>query len=76
MGAWISCDKKLPESHRPVLVFTLLKTVAVCYRGLDDEYDDWGWFYAGIPRVCGGPCEVTHWMYLPASPDGDIKEGK
>lgn len=68
---WISVKDRLPTMRIPVLVWSeVANHMMVCERAIDQEIDDWNWFFVGIPG-CGGPIMVTHWMLLPAPPTSE-----
>lgn len=68
---WVRCDEELPELHVPVLVISGggPSKISLAVRMIDDEVEDWDWFYPYI-EGCGGPALVTHWMMLPELPEG------
>lgn len=62
---WIACSKFLPKSGKTVFVFMDGDIEFAQYRERESE---WFIYTSGAFKAKYEPCELTHWMPLPAPP--------
>lgn len=64
---WIDTNEQLPPLYERVLCREKDGSISACFRQIDEEINDWNWFYS-YSGSCGGPLHVTHWQEIPGLP--------
>lgn len=67
MSKWIPVTERLPTDLNDVLIFTMWRTMDVCF--FDKEYKCWISTNGSYNKDC-----VTHWMPLPLPPQEENKD--
>lgn len=66
VNQWISCQDKMPEEYKTVLVYE--KDYGVMIGELEKKFFDTQYFIARKSGLILRTTEVTHWQPLPAPP--------
>ena len=68
---WVSVEERLPEESDGMVLFTNGRAVTSGYRNHMFRMSGEEGIYAPAIRKGGGYMRVTHWMLLPAPPEGE-----